>query len=327
MATNEEIIQETLKVLNDNVEWHERYADYAESLLEHEDEYRKMANRFRVKFPLSAYTTITKARHGFEYDIRFLGQSIGNLSIEENGTKYERKFKFAKGYNDLRNRYSDLPELDVKEEWDSDKMIKCRSCLQKIAPAVAKTHSPEHKCENLLLREFSRTRNATFPYINPVRFARTKYVQVTTPLNASKKNKVSYSKCGGGIDILARVGHGSNSNLCVIELKDENKSKEPMSVVIQQALSYAVFIALLLDDERTKDWWKVFGYNGKREPKHVIDVVGLMPKGTEEEINAEYQVGTFTLHVHSLYFDKEALEKRERVEFSGSYAEQRLGIR
>lgn len=132
-------------------------------------------------------------------------------------------------------------------------------------------------------------------------------------------------KKGGGIDILARVRKGRNSHLCVFELKDENHDSEPMEIVLQQALKYAVFLACLLnnegegDNERVENWWKILGYKGEKK-LNVIDVVGIMPKGTEVDCKYCYHVGSFTLNLYTLYFDKEALYQGKPFEFSGSYA-------
>ena len=131
---------------------------------------------------------------------------------------------------------------------------------------------------------------------------------------------VSFSKKGGGIDIMARSRHKDNKvYLGVFELKDQNKSNEPMSDVIQQALSYAVFIAKLLESKGGSDWMKIFGF--KKQCPHIIDVVGLIPKDKETIIEKKYQVGSYTLRTHTLYFDKDALFSREKFEFSGSFKE------
>ncbi len=318
--TNEEIITATLEELAKEPDWQIRYAKYADDILKNQDHYIKMSHKANISFPLSAYTTITKMKSsGCEYDIRYLGESIGTLSIKQDG---ERKFKYSKGYTDLQQKrgYDNLPNLDDEEKWDSDNMTLCRSILKSTNVHEAKTHSPEHKCENLLLREFSKNKSEekSLLHIQPVKFGG-KFVQFTTNLSASHKNEVSYSKKGGGIDILARAGVGANSHLCVFELKDENHKSESMEVVLQQALSYAVFLAQLLDNTNSKNWWKVLGYKGDTEPKHVIDVVGLMPKGTESRCKEEYQVGTFTLRMRTMYFDKDALYKQEKFEFSGSF--------
>lgn len=117
---------------------------------------------------------------------------------------------------------------------------------------------------------------------------------------------------------MARSRHKDNTvYLGVFELKDQNKPEEPMSDVIQQALSYAVFIAKLLDSKGGSDWMKIFGY--KEQCPHTIDVVGLIPKGEETIIEEEYQVGSFTLRTYTLYFDKDALFSRVKFEFSGSF--------
>ena len=119
---------------------------------------------------------------------------------------------------------------------------------------------------------------------------------------------------------MARSRHKDNKvYLGVFELKDQNKSDEPMSVVIQQALSYAVFIAKLLDSEGGSDWMKIFGY--KKQCPHTIDVVGLIPKGEETIIEEIFQVGSFTLQTLTLYFDKDALLSKVKFEFSGSFKE------
>ena len=318
--TNKEIIEKTLIEISKDSDWETRYANYAKDILKHESYHKEMNNKAKVKFPLSKYTSITKYRgKKVETDIRYLGQSIGSLFFEPDSKPYFKKSK--SGYNDLVKRYPDIPKLQDKEEWNSRNMKRFRSFLSHIDVKYAEIYSPEHKCENLLLREFHQTNSKKKSLINiqPITFGG-EFVQLTTNLSASKKGVVSYSKRGGGIDIMARSRHKDNKvYLSIFELKDENKSDEPMSDVIQQALSYAVFIAKLLDSKGGSDWMKIFGYKG--QCPHTIDVVGLIPKGKDTIIEEEYQVGRFTLQTHTLYFDKDALFSREKFEFSGSFKE------
>ncbi len=318
--TNKEIIEKTLIEISKDSDWETRYANYAKDILKYESYHKEMNNKAKVKFPLSKYTSISKSRgKKVETDIRYLGQSIGTLFIEPDGNRYFKKSK--SGYNDLVKRYPDIPKLQSCEPWQGSNMNRFRSFLSQIDVADAETHSPEHKCENLLLREFHQTNSKKKSLINiqPITFGG-EFVQLTTNLSASKKGVVSYSKRGGGIDIMARSRHKDNKvYLSIFELKDENKSDEPMSDVIQQALSYAVFIAKLLDSKGGSDWMKIFGYKG--QCPHTIDVVGLIPKGKDTIIEEEYQVGRFTLQTHTLYFDKDALFSREKFEFSGSFKE------
>lgn len=321
MITNEEIIKKTLVEISKDSDWETRYANYAKDILKHEAYHKELTNKAKVKFPLSKYTSFTKFRgKKVETDIRYLGQSIGSLIIEPNGNRYF--MKSTSGYNDLVKRYPDIPKLQVKEEWNGPNgrnMKRLRSFLSHIDVTDAETHSPEHKCENLLLREFHQTdsKKKSLLHIQPITFGG-EFVQLTTNLSASKKGVVSFSRKGGGIDIMARSRHKDNKvYLGVFELKDQNKPNEPMAVVIQQALSYAIFIAKLLDSKGGSDWMKIFGYKG--QCPHTIDVVGLIPKGEETIIEKEYQVGSFTLRTHTLYFDKDALFSREKFKFSGSF--------
>ena len=318
--TNSEIIEKTLSEISNDSDWEKRYAKYAKDILKHADVHKEITKFVKVKFPLSKYTCISKFKgKKIETDIRYLGQSIGSLIVESDGSRLFKKSR--SGYNDLAKRYPGIPELGEIESWDSSPMSRFRSFLSHIVVKNAKTHSPEHKCENLLLREFHETKSDRKSLINiqPITFGG-EYVQLTTNLKASKKGEVSFSKKGGGIDIMARVRHKDNRvYIAVFELKDENKIDEPMSVVIQQALSYAVFIAKLLDSNAGPDWMKIFGYT-KQCPK-IIDVVGIMPKGDETIIEDEYEVGSFKLNTHTLYFDKDALLSGEKFEFSGSFTD------
>lgn len=341
--TNQQIVNETIELLNSSKgEWEKKYEEHATYILKNIEKYEMNGKKFQVNFPLSAYTSISKIKKSTtEYDIRFLGQSIGTLSVKADDEKnFQRVFSASEGLNDLKNKRNilSLPDItDVqKVDWESQIMTKVRSVLQN--SVVASTKSPEHKCENLLLREFNKNKSDIKGLCNiqPVKLAN-KFIQITTPLSASKHNDVHISNgVGGGIDILARVKHkgrkASETFLSVIELKDDNRSNEPMSVVIQQALSYATFLAMLLGSKSGHDWWKIFGFNGKTEPPHEIDVVGLMPKGDTESIACEtFEVGEgekkFTLNIYTLYFDKDALLNRNAVEFSGSYTDVLLPIK
>lgn len=318
--TNSEIIEKTLSEISKDSDWEKRYTKYAKDILKHTDQHKIVTKSAKVKFPLSKYTSISKYKgKKIETDIRYLGQSVGSLIIKSDGSRIFRKN--INGYNDLAKRYPDIPKLEQIEDWSSHKMGRFRSFLSHIDVEKAKTHSPEHKCENLLLREFHETKSKNKSLINiqPITFGG-EYVQLTTNLKASEKGEVSYSKKGGGIDIMARVRHTDNKvYIAVLELKDENKTDEPMSVVIQQALSYAVFIAKLLDSDAGPDWMKIFGY--KKQCPHIIDVVGIIPEGKETIIEEEYEVGSFKLRTHTLYFDKEALLSRKKFEFSGSFTD------
>lgn len=197
IMTNEEIIKITLSEISRDSDWETRYAKYAKDILKYEAYHKELTQKAKVKFPLSKYTSITKFRgKKVETDIRYLGQSIGSLIIMPDGSRFFKKS--TSGYNDLVKRYPNIPKLQPCELWNGSNMNRFRSFLSQIDVADAETHSPEHKCENLLLREFHQTDSKKKSLINiqPITFGG-EYVQLTTNLSASKKGIVSFSKKGG----------------------------------------------------------------------------------------------------------------------------------
>lgn len=295
---------------------------------------------------MSAYTTLTKTSNDdYQYDVRYIGQSIGVVSVKFIKGTNETKISFKPskpGIEDLVKRGMDQKLATLFEisnpsaekltyktyNWDDPKVCTLRSILHQSVFNEKTTKSPEHMCENLLLREFSLSDSSqkALCQIQPVKLAG-KYFQLTTPLMASKKAEVQLSNGhGGGIDILARVRHKDNKvRLSVIELKDDNHKKEPMTVVIQQAISYAIFLAKLLDSPCGDQWWKIFGFKDSNHPTD-IDVVGIMPEGDVTELPKEpIIVGNFKLHLHALYFNKAKLISKRQDKmlskdlFSGEY--------
>lgn len=129
-------------------------------------------------------------------------------------------------------------------------------------------------------------------------------------------------QAGGGIDILARCKHKDGSvHLCVIEVKDENKPSEPQAKAMEQALSYAVFIASLLRNTATgAAWWKLFGFNRAIPTTLHIDVVTIMPKGNTTEFleTIPLQELNTVLHPSTLYYDTEEYINDKFI-FSGTF--------
>ena len=128
-----------------------------------------------------------------------------------------------------------------------------------------------------------------------------------TPLSASNHNKTKHSGIhGGGIDILARVGTGGRAtNLCIMELKDENTKKEPPLVALKQAVIYATFIRELIRSDSGQDWWKLFGFGGKVPRKLVLYAACVMPSNQNNDTSfkgMELDIIGDTIKLHYLYF-------------------------
>ena len=190
-----------------------------------------------------------------------------------------------------------------------------------------KLKSPEHKVENRLLKEFNkktRAENKALTNIQPIKLNGC-FFQMPTPLKASLHNPEYSKQYGGGIDILARTGR----KICVMEVKDENKASESQAVAMEQALTYATFIARLLRSKSGQKWWNFF-MNRDNDIGAVpswldIFVVTIMPKGDTEEFTDPIKLPELstTFHCHSLYYDDIKFQKGE-FEFSGTFCNKQV---
>lgn len=321
--TNEEIIAKALDLLISNTEWDARYARYAEKVKKNLDDYEITRNKFRAIKPFSAYTSISKAMNGLEYDIRFKGQSLGCVRVKENNVLFYPGEK----YDWFENQGLSFPKIEKGADWNSKEVSEYRSIL-KNNDSTLKPKSPEHEVENKLLYEFHKQsgENKSLTGIQPVILAGN-FFQMPTPFKASSHDPEYSGSGGGGIDILARIEHSKHDcRLCIMEVKDETNTSEPQSVVIQQALTYATFIANLLRSESKEIWWSLFGFKSNL-PEHLhIDVVSLMPEKqvADGHVDSEYVLEGLdcTLHTYSLYFDENKLKNREMFEFTGTLPKQ-----
>lgn len=354
--TNLSTVEQTHAVLMnaENKVWETIYKRYAEGIIMNKEKYGRNAKAFQPKSPLITYSCIGKVMDNdntTSYDLRFAGQSVGlvcvnekwpdkvRLTVNEEQAKYAKeKFHFenSKAFNriDWKN---DAKAIDFRRFYMNNESTK----------DIA-VKSQEHRIESLMLQEFSKTlrkQKKLLCNIQPVKLGG-KFFQLKTPLKGSahdpaislKTNKNGAT--GGGIDILARVKHGAfNSRLAVIELKDEKSESQEFAMF--QALIYATFIANLLRSESGKKWWYIFKEKkgtkdvlnniGKIDfskidekleevPKDLhIDVVTLMHKedtkeGSFEDITIKELKVTF--HLYSLYYETD--EKGNPIRFTGT---------
>ncbi len=327
--TNQEVVQLAIKKLQENDEWIERFAQYAQALEKREKMYKSNRLLFRTKWPLSGYTSVSMAKKaGYEYDLRFKGQSIGVVRFNR-----QKELVFIKGaaYKNFKGLPSGVkfPEIVDKEilwrkgEDPSKKHAGTyRSFLKKYEKDLSPVF-PEHVRENLLLHEFKCSSSAykSLIGIKPVELCGS-FFQMPTPLMASNHAVgIQYAKngMGGGIDILSRVRHCGN-RLCVMEVKDDY-TNDTQEQALQQALAYATFLALLLRSKNGEKWWKIFGFHGNVPKQLHIDVASLTPlKDIDEQKDEAISLpNNCTLHLYSLYFNDKALLAREKFEFKGTY--------
>lgn len=329
LFTNRQIVDAVLNELNDNSEWINRYAKYAENISNNSKKYAEKIKDIQIKPPLFLYSSISKIddTDTYCYDIRYAGNSVGAISINPDGVTVDVKGSYAKKHL----KYNGPDTLN----WD-EAVEKYFNLFPEDMPSdSAKTHGQECRIENWLLSEFSkptREQNKLVCNIQPVKIAEQLFFQLTTTISASHHEELPYytkspNKRGGGIDILARANHSNNrynNYLAVLELKDQNKPSESQAMALQQAIAYATFLAYLLRSESGKTWWKIFGKklektNKLPAPLH-IDVVTVMPgpeecseKGELDDIiitegdlsgNPNEKNVSVILHPRTLYYDQ-----------------------
>ena len=318
-------------LLEDNQEWIDRYAGYAKVITDKEDDIMEMRRCFYQRKPLYVYSTIsdatnakTKRKNKIEYDLRFHGQSIASIIVENTEVSLiETEEQHKNTESHFGFKYEKLHS--GKTDWDGLEARKFRQVFNGQTKKNLPGKSPEHFLESKLLLEFSKKCGAGkyLHNIQPVKLAGA-YFQMPTPLTASEDKPKYSGRYGGGIDILSRV-RCKGKKLCVMELKDENKAGEPPEKAMQQVVAYAVFVAHLLRSKSRNNWYKIFGFKGNI-PTGGLEIIAsiIMPgegigfEGLEIKLNKLNTIIT----MRSLYFNETA---RDGFEFSGSLRNEMLG--
>ena len=309
---NMNVIQKTLDLLFDNPEWEDRYAGYAKYIP------LKIPKAFKKPQGLSVYSSVSDYRQN-TYSLRFDGQTVAWVY-----NQIDTKKVLLEINEDANKKYFGLDLSKEKIDWNIDPKAKLfrRFFRDKAKEDDVKIKSQEHRVENRLLKEFAkktRAENKAFTNIQPITLNGC-FFQMPTPIKASTHAPEYSQKNGGGIDIMART----ERKICVMEVKDENKASESQAAAMQQALTYATFIARLLRSKSGHKWWNFFmnrDTDVNSVPKDLkIDVVTIMPKGDTEEFTEKVQLPELstTFYCHSLYYDDIKFQNGE-FEFSGTF--------
>ena len=253
-----QIIQSTIDRLSENKKWEERFQGYIQNIAINHQKIGKRS--FRKPDGLSLYSSV--GSNGKSYDLRFRGQSVATVK-ETAAVKVKLNPK-----SHANQKYFQFDLCKEEVDWDSTEASNFRSFFKKESLKFTaehpeadrkKTKSEEHRVENCLLREFSKQlgKEKALCYIQPIKLYNL-FFQMPTPLKAST-HAPKYCVKGGGIDILARIKPLKGiSRICVMEVKDENKPAESQATAMAQAVTYAVFIAYLLQSKSGQHWWDFF---------------------------------------------------------------------
>ncbi len=289
----EYIANEVRQWLQKDNSWVKRFSDYADKICNMETTIKEIKKSFHKSPNLNLYTCISDIKNK-GINIRYKGESVGYI-------KKDDKLKLLTVKKECFNWNKEL-----NCDWDSPEATEFRKYFSQNIECNRQT---EHNFESMLIEEFAKrnSKDKELCYIQPVRIYNELAFQMTTALKASDKEiRMATNARAGGIDILARVKHGTETNLCVIELKkDVLKDDKGADIVRAQCLAYAVFLRELLRSSCGEEWYKIFGYSGKIPEKLIINVCIAMPEG-EYKPKVEpkdIKIGNDILSFKSLFFE------------------------
>lgn len=249
---------------------------------------RAARKKFRGWAPFEVYITIGEAKKttgNVAFDLRYLGQSVGTILAGDTGdvTLEITQVKAAKNLRDFGDGSpeSKILAAPLETPWDGDSAAKFRSYFRKRNPrrSGASAGNDEHRIESALIAAFADSGNKPVRCIKPVMLPGLNCrFPMTTGIKASSHGNPQPGR--GGIDILARTGNGRSTFLTVIEVKDQNTSREAPEAALRQAAAYAVFLWRLLrsGDAGAGCWWRLFGFSGPIPNRLVIRIASAMPR-------------------------------------------------
>ena len=305
------LIKQTQEILENNRnDWEDRFISYLSGTAKNRQRILDRRKQFHKWANLSVYFTLGRAKdNSGQFDLRYEGQSVGSVSVSKKGVKLVIDEKQYKNNTNEKIFIGFPKEIQPGSyNWATD--AEARSFRKYFKSNPGKQLHPEHKYENLLLKEFSKNSSTakSFVRIQPVTLGKDLLFQMPTPLSASKK-EIKYSKGHGGIDILARRG----GHLVIFELKDEYKKEEGPEKVMSQAIAYATFITELCKTKAANDFWNICGIHASNK----IYVSILMPDPGTSEVpfqGEEIKVpgSDFVFKLHYMFYDKDFLLKFQK---------------
>lgn len=303
----EDVIKEAQDLLLKNSEWKNRYKGYAGNLLANIAVIKSNRSGFNEFPPLYFYISTTNAKNAktkLLLDVRYRGQSVATLKANKNDITISTKGHDDKNLRDF-NCNIKLNNISWRETQVTEFRKFFKNRLNSRNTGNNKKNE-EHNVENLLLSEFSKrnSKSKQITGIQPIKIGGIRF-GMPTPISASNHKALKYSKQnGGGIDIYARTGKGRATYLTVIEVKDENNSKEPPKDALKQAIQYAVFIRELLRSDCGENWYEIFGFNGAIPNNLTIRAVCAMPNNNSDKSFAKhtYLIGVDKIECHYVYF-------------------------
>lgn len=336
MKKYEEIIIEATSSLNDGKvslkdSWEDKYGKYINLILKDSRLnnaqicYEKLAKYGDKNFSFYIWTNDLKTYdETFYFRMRFKGQEIALVKTDINCDEVYLKI-LKKTKEEVSNFLSEVKKLEIEElfkefkfndneepyvllPYDDELGKRFRSFFDNVS-LVNKIRQAEHTLENNLFSELEKINCYPITLFGSLRYP------MTTAFSSSKKNKrATLSKgTGGGIDILAWHKKDNTFRLTVIEVKT---AYEESSKVLEQAISYAVFLSHLFKSE-TAHGLKWFDFlkssnvdlkNSCKAEKLTMNVVVAMPCRKDNKENKSFELEELELDngdklvLHYMYF-------------------------
>ncbi len=301
--------------LSTDISWVDQYDSYVDILLENEKRINEMRVCFHEQKPLYVYLSIGRvAKAKLMFNLRFLGQSIGDLmvdgstvmlNIDETQAKNNRNYFSKKEFKQCMHftKAGSYP-------WKGDEATKIRKeFAERLIDTDCVPRQQEHMVESALFSEFEKDRGEkkSLRWIQPIDYAGVR-IHMKTALKASSvvKGDAALSSAGGEIDLFCRRKVGNRSYLTVIEIKDENKAGESPEKAIKQALAYAVFIRELIRSKCGAKWMQIWGTgNQPWQDSVVLNAVIAMPESEHDNLSfvgQEITLGNDIIKLHHISF-------------------------
>lgn len=327
----EKIITEAERVLAENQNnWSPLWGSWADALLDNAENIRAAKTNFRERPPLRIYMPIGKAKENKKkcrFALRYFGKDVAEIETHFDGkTPPYLLFDDTTENHKRNNRKSfgmQMQEKKFKAPWDSKPSAEFRKFFKDLQPP----HTVEHMLESMVLDEMEKKTNEKFEgtlrHIQPVKLFNEVRFQMKVPFSANE-GIPNYSINGGGIDILARIGSSQDTNLAVLELKNENKPAYKKAIA--QSIIYSIgVISLLRDKNNGLKWWNLFGF--KRALPETINIfaVPTIPFSIREEFEKEktflgvedgtqIKIGQDQITLGHIFFEQ---TKNNRIEIKG----------
>lgn len=277
-------VQQALREDESAESWQQRYAGYMQAIQENLPRATAARKAFpRDIRPFHCYTKIgTLNKNPCDFDLRFLGQSVGTLKSRRGKGQLVINDKTARA----NRKHFGCRLGGFTDDWATGAQAQqFREYFENLAQEDS-SHQPEsveHMVESALFTELEKEAGATkeLTGIQPVtveglRGTRFHMKTALSASNAVEGRLPEVSEDGGEIDIFCRWRRGNQSRLTVIELK---KDRKQFQNVLRQAIAYAVFIRELARSPSGPDWMKFWRPRNKpwQGESFTINAVAAMP--------------------------------------------------